>query len=147
MVDANSGAAPQPGGYAGPGSEVRGHAVPQAETAGIEKAAVEESEMVPLEEVVEEINGPRPVDPQASAADANEDADGGDADGEGDGDDDAPEDYSDEEVWTHQALKDEIDKRNEGKEDDDHISKGGSSDELRARLVEDDAAQADGGDE
>jgi hypothetical protein len=148
MVDANSGAAPQPGGYAGPGSAERGHAVPQAEVAGLESQAPEESELVDLEQVVEEINGPRPTEevsdagnsraPQRAEDEPEAEADG-EAEGEGEGE---SEDYSGEE-WSHDALKAEIDKRNEGREDDDHISKGGSSDDLRARLVEDDAAQAD----
>lgn len=63
---------------------------------------------------------------------------------DGDGAVDA-EDYSDEEVWNFQALKDEIDKRNEDRDDEDRISKGGSADDLRARLVEDDAAEPDEG--
>lgn len=36
------------------------------------------------------------------------------------------------------ALRDEADARNEGRGDDDKISKGGSADDLRARLREDD---------
>ena len=50
-----------------------------------------------------------------------------------------PEDYSE---YSFAELKAEIDDRNDGKEDDDEtrISKAGSADELRARLVADDAA-------
>lgn len=59
-----------------------------------------------------------------------------------DDDDDAAEDYSDEDTWTFQALKDEIDRRNADR-DDDKISKGGGRDDLVARLVEDDAAAGD----
>lgn len=61
--------------------------------------------------------------------------------GEGDGTeaDEAP-DYAD---LDYAALKAEIDSRNEDRNETTAISKQGSADDLRARLVADDAAQAD----
>jgi hypothetical protein len=45
---------------------------------------------------------------------------------------------------SHADLKEEIDARNTDREDDDQISKGGSADDLRARLREDDLQQDSG---
>lgn len=42
--------------------------------------------------------------------------------------------------WSFQDLKDEIDVRNEERDEDDQLSKGGSTEDLKARLREDDAA-------
>jgi hypothetical protein len=43
-------------------------------------------------------------------------------------------------TWSFGELKDEIDERNDKVQDEDnHISKGGSAEDLRARLREDDA--------
>jgi hypothetical protein len=50
------------------------------------------------------------------------------------------EDYSD---LDYNALKAEIDRRNEGREDEDKLSKSGSADDLRDRLVADDAPEGD----
>jgi hypothetical protein len=59
---------------------------------------------------------------------------------EGEGEEEDSEDYSE---YDFQTLKDEIDARNEQREDDARISKAGSADDLRARLVEDDEKSAD----
>jgi hypothetical protein len=45
------------------------------------------------------------------------------------------DDYTD---MSYQELKDTIDDRNDDRDEDDLISKGGSADDLRARLREDD---------
>jgi len=45
--------------------------------------------------------------------------------------------------WAFQELKDEIDNRNADRGDADKISKGGSADDLRARLEEDDDEDSD----
>lgn len=226
MVDYNSGAAPQPGGYAGVTSAAEGHAVPNAETVGIPAPTEEELQAQAEEAKVQQraeaektmadfglrqdlLNEGGGVDDEdgelevpegdlesrlawvsegadyeeksarGSALYAHEEA-VGDVDLEelgaqlrkavyGDEDANRPpattepaadepsnsrapqrepepepepvEDYTGEEWESHDALKAEIDSRNEGREDDDLISKGGSSDDLRARLVEDDAAQ------
>lgn len=57
----------------------------------------------------------------------------------GDDSDDSVEDYSGDE-WSKTALQEEIDNRNADQDDEDlHISRSGNKDELRDRLIEDDA--------
>lgn len=86
-------------------------------------------------------------DDLAAGVDASP-ADGDDSDdsnSDDDGDEDAPADYSDLDFG---ALKAEIDRRNDEIEDDEQkISKAGSADDLRARLVQDDEALAEDADE
>jgi hypothetical protein len=69
------------------------------------------------------------VDAASMYADDGDDADESDV-----------EDYTGDE-WDHAALKAEIDDRNEDRDSDDALSKGGSSDDLRERLIEDDVNQ------
>ncbi len=57
---------------------------------------------------------------------------------DGDDDDEEVEDYSDEEEWTFQDLKDEIDRRNADRDEENHISKGGGRADLVERLMTDD---------
>lgn len=98
----------------------------QAGVVAVDPAPVAPDPLAP--ELVAHGDAPSPVDQGADLS-----TDGGDA---------SAEDYAGE-AWTFQALKDEVDARNAGREDDDRISKGGSADDLRQRLVEDDGAQAD----
>lgn len=59
-------------------------------------------------------------------------------------DDDGGDEYDELDIA---GLRAEADKRNEGRDEDSRISKGGSADDIRARLREDDAANEDGDDE
>lgn len=89
-------------------------------------------------------SSPEPED----TSEDEEDSDEGTSEDDGEDDEDEePEDYTGED-WTFQALKEEIDARNEGNDDaDTRISKAGSADDLRARLIADDEADADSDDE
>lgn len=90
FVDPNSGAAPQPGGYAGPEGVLNGHGTPALTQF---EAEASEEEVEALEETDDDTPSD---DTEADGGDADGDADA-DADG-GDGDDDAKGDDGEEAV-------------------------------------------------